>query len=191
MKLKEILEKNVDWVYRPEITQGGTDKDTIHSYIDGFYEKEFEKFKTKPVSFLEIGIARGDSLLLWDAYFTNSREILGLDNHDQRRIEVKNHDKIKSFIVNAYNINTVNSLPNFDIIIDDGPHNEQSQCFSIEYYLPKLNPGGVFIIEDIQKESSIEVFRSLLSDKYKSKSKFIDLRPIKNRYDDMMFVVYN
>lgn len=190
MKLKEILEKNDNWVCKKEGNQG-TDKNTTHSYIDGFYEEALEQYKDKPVSVLEIGIARGDSLLLWDSYFKESKLILGLDNHEQRRSEVKEHNKIKSFIVNAYDVSIVNQLPNFDIIIDDGPHSEESQCFSIEYYLSKLNPGGIFVIEDIQKESSIEVFRSILPDKYKERCKFIDLRPIKNRYDDMMFVVYN
>lgn len=190
MKLSEILELQTDnWVCKREGTQG-TDKNTTHSYVEGFYEEAFKSYKDKPISILEIGIARGDSLLLWDSYFIHNTLIFGLDNHDQRRSEVVEHSKIKSFIVDAYQQSIPERLPNFDIIIDDGPHSEESQCFAINHYLPKVNVGGMFIIEDIQKESSIEVFKNILPNKYKDKCKFVDLRSIKHRYDDMMFVVY-
>ena len=71
MKLQEILINNKHW--NSPIEGGpGTDKNTGHSYISGFYEEAFFPYKTKHISILEIGIARGDSLLLWNEYFKNS-----------------------------------------------------------------------------------------------------------------------
>jgi hypothetical protein len=188
MKLQEILTENKHWNAPP---QGGpgTDKNTAHSYVSGFYEDAFSSYKDKEISILEIGIARGDSLLLWDQYFKNSKLIYGLDNHDQLSLEVRNHPKLKKIFANAYTEQIANMLPSFDIIIDDGPHSLDSQCQSISLYLPKLNPGGIFVIEDIQSESYIEIFKNLIPEKYRKCCKFVDLRSIKNRADDMMFVV--
>lgn len=188
MKLQEILINNKHW--NSPIEGGpGTDKNTGHSYISGFYEEAFFPYKTKHISILEIGIARGDSLLLWNEYFKNSKLIYGLDNHNQLSSEVKSHSNLNIIFNNAYTEQIANTLPTFDIIIDDGPHSLDSQYIAISLYLPKVNPGGIFIIEDVQSESYIETFKNLVPEKYKKYCEFIDLRKIKNRVDDMMFIV--
>lgn len=188
MNLQEILNNNIHW--NAPIQGGpGTDKNTGHSYISHFYEEAFLPYKDKKISLLEIGIARGDSLLLWNEYFQNSDTIVGLDNHDQISLAVRNHQKIKKIFANAYSKEIADMLPSFDIIIDDGPHSITSQCISIELYLPKVNPGGIFIIEDIQSNEHIDVLKNMLPENLKNNCSFIDLRNIKNRKDDMMFVV--
>jgi len=40
-------------------------------------------------------------------------------------------------------------LGDFNIIIDDGNHNAQSQCRNFELLFEKITPGGMYIIEDI------------------------------------------
>ena len=105
-------------------------------------------------------------------------------------IEVQNNDKIKKIFADAYDSNTANILPSFDVIIDDGPHTLESQEKAIQLYLPKVNPGGIFIIEDIQEESSIDVLRNSVPEELKKYCEFIDLRTVKGRRDDMMFVVH-
>ena len=42
-----------------------SDKYTLHNYIP-FYNLLFDKFKNKPINFLEIGLFYGDSIKLWD-----------------------------------------------------------------------------------------------------------------------------
>jgi len=188
MNLQEILKTNAHW-NAPMEGGPGTDKNTGHSYVSHFYEEAFLPFKHEKISLLEIGIARGDSLLLWHEYFKNNKSIVGLDNHDQVSLEVRNHLKVKKIFTEAYTKEIADMLPSFDIIIDDGPHSLTSQCIAINLYLPKVNPGGIFIIEDVQSEEYIEVFKNLIPDNLKSYCEFIDLRKIKNRKDDMMFVV--
>ena len=188
MKLQEILKLNNHW-NAPESGGPGTDKNTAHSYISHFYEDAFLTYRENPISLLEIGIARGDSLLLWDKYFINNTFICGLDNYEMISLEVRNHPKIKKLFTDAYSQHVANMLPSFDIIIDDGPHSLESQQKSIELYLSKVNPGGIFIIEDIQQENSIDILKSVVPEKFKSYCQFIDLRSIKTRRDDMMFVI--
>jgi len=188
MKLQEILKINEHW-NAPASGGPGTDKNTGHSYVSHFYEDAFLPYKEKPINLLEIGIARGDSLLLWDKYFVNNVEIYGIDNYDMISLEVRNHPKIKKLFTEAYSQYIANMLPSFDIVIDDGPHSLESQKKAIQLYLPKVNPGGIFVIEDIQEESSIDVLKQALPENLKEHSRFVDLRSVKNRRDDMMFIV--
>jgi hypothetical protein len=85
----------------------------------------------------------------------------------------------------------VDSLPKFDIIIDDGPHTLESMVLCIDLYLPKLNKGGVLVIEDVQSMDWIPVLNKTFN-KIKNEtdqSDIIDLRNTKGRYDDLMFVI--
>lgn len=189
MKLAEILEKNPIWNYTIPKGSRGTDKNTIHSYVDHFYEEHFLPYKDKPISLLEVGISNGDCLFLWNEYFTNNTQIVGLDVYDYRSKELREHSKIKSYIVkDAYDVNFISTIPNFDIIIDDGPHTLESQCFFLEHYLQKVNPGGTLIIEDVADPAHFEIFKNIIGDRY-SNYKCVDLRSVKNRFDDLMFVV--
>ena len=77
-----------------------------------------------------------------------------------------------------------------DFIIDDGPHTLQSQRDFLRLYLPLLNSGGVALIEDVQDtywfaDLEEEVLR--LGKGYVTEC--IDIRHIKGRYDDLVFVV--
>jgi len=60
-----------------DIDRGGNDKGgQIHTYLET-YDKLFEPFRNK-YSIMEIGLATGDSIKLWDRYFQNSM-IVGID----------------------------------------------------------------------------------------------------------------
>ena len=61
--LKQIL---IDNKWSGAYCEHHTDKGYTHNYIDGFYEKEFAAYKDKSIKILEIGIASGVSLLLWN-----------------------------------------------------------------------------------------------------------------------------
>lgn len=131
----------------------GTDKESCHGYISHFYEKEFSKYKDKKIKFLEIGIYTGDSLKLWKRYFTNVEKIVGVDITLE---QLKNkEDGIEYIIDDAYSKDFCQTLSNFDIIIDDGPHSFETQCQFIDLYYPKLNSGGIMVIEDLHHEPEL------------------------------------
>ena len=82
----------------------------------------------------------------------------------------------------------------FDLIFDDGPHTLDSQKKCIEYYLPMLNVDGTMFIEDVQKvedfdqlQSHFEFILESCEGEYESES--VDLRYVKDRYDDLIFAI--
>lgn len=200
MKLYEILKKyslNGDYHNGKKFNNGGTDKNTIHSYVENFYEDKFLTYKDKNVSLLEIGIQGGASLKLWKEYFSNCNKIVGVDISEENvHPNYKNIPGVEYFFGDAYSDEIVNQLDNFDIIIDDGPHSENSQIIFIEKYLPKLNSGGILIIEDVQNINSIDKFIKIFETYYNNDNsdsyytlETIDLRNKKNRYDDLIFII--
>lgn len=167
-----------------------TDKNTYHAYIDHFYESEFAKYKDKELTIIEIGIDQGGSLMLWAEYFSNAT-IFGLDLQmgGNCGTDCAKYKNINIRLMDAYQPNIVPLVPDADIIVDDGPHTLESQVFAVEYYLPKVRSGGIFIIEDIPEYAWIEKMMEKVPKELLSYVEVVDLRQIKNRYDDLMFVV--
>jgi len=134
----------------------GTDKGEPKSYIDGYYEENFKKFRDKNITLVEIGVRSGASLKLWSEYFNKSSKIYGLDNlHDKDVALVPINDEwvsqenVEYIIGDAYTLEIANKLNNIDILIDDGPHSIESHIKLLELYIPKMNAGGIIIIEDV------------------------------------------
>lgn len=168
-----------------------TDKNTLHTYIDNFYSTSFEDYKENHINFVEIGVHDGGSMTLWKEYFINAK-IYGIDVrlHEPFKEFADNHN-INYIIGNAYDDSVVDLIPNIDIFIDDGPHTLESQLLSIEKYLPKMNTNGIFIIEDIQSFDYLNIIKQKAESIFPSyRYEIIDLRPYKNRYDDLLFVAY-
>jgi len=127
----------------------GTDK-VSHKY-PLLYEKYFESLRHKPIRILEIGVKYGQSLKLWERYFTKA-EIYGIDR-------VRNCEKYKSvrtriFIGNQSDVifldQVIKSIGDkLDIIIDDGGHQMVEQQTSLQVLFPNLNSGGIYVIEDL------------------------------------------
>jgi hypothetical protein len=199
MKLVDILNKfnlNSDFLNKG-YKEGGTDKNSYHSYIENFYEREFEPFQECLIDLLEIGIETGGSLKLWKEYFLNSKSIVGVDISDERIDQrYKNIAGVTMNFGDAYDQRFSDQFDQFDIIIDDGPHTLETQIKSIEFYLPKLKQNGLFIIEDIQR---VEHFDVLINEFKKIRESIdivgkccvecIDLRDKKMRYDDLIFLI--
>jgi len=163
-----------------------------HSYIEGFYEEHFAKYRDKENTILEIGIDTGGSIALWHEYFSNST-ILGIDIKKERVAIEYDEDKLDravyAYVKDAYDPIFANTLGSFDIIIDDGPHTYESQEKAIDLYLPKLKLNGLLVIEDI---SSIEYAHSLYNkvpNNGSYETAIIDLREKDDRYDSIMLSV--
>lgn len=126
---------------------GCNDKNGLHTYCET-YDKLFAPFQ-KGCSFLEIGLAMGDSVRLFDEYFENST-IVGCDisivfepRKYRNKVEIIQHDATKPTFLQALHNMT------FDIIIDDGSHMTNDQLETFTMLKHRMNKGGVYIIEDI------------------------------------------
>lgn len=189
MSLFEIIEK---FDLNPT-----TDKNSVHCYVKGYYEKEFIKYKDKKITFLEIGIRSGGSMKLWSEYFTDCEQIFGIDIDNSALVsQFRELEKVKYYFGDAYTQEMVDKIPELDVFLDDGPHTLESQINAIHYYLPKVKSGGLFLIEDVQDEEWFTALQEKVnqfnSEMYEIEC--VDLRHMKNmygdsRYDDLIFAV--
>lgn len=168
----------------------GTDKEFNHRYCTAFYDKEFEKYRDKPIALFEVGVHRGGSLAVFHEYFSNAIIIAGVDSVNFGASEnCKEYDKVKIIYGNGYDKNFVNQLPNFDIIIDDGPHTKQSHMEFLNLYTNKLNDGGVLVIEDVAEIGWTEDYKKLVPSSMTFE--VVDARELAGMKDSILFVVRN
>jgi hypothetical protein len=173
-----------------------TDKNTAHSYFD-VYEELFNPIRCTANNILEVGIYHGGSIQLWRDYFINAKifavDVCNLDFIKEEKI--KNDHNITLFTnTNGYddnfiNENFYNKNIKFDVILDDGPHTLQSNIDFIIKYLPLLSENGIMIIEDIQDFNWTETLKEYVPPNFKKYIKVYDLREIRNRYDNTLFVI--
>jgi len=157
MKLLDILNEK----------KYSTDKHTVHRYIQEFYEEEFAKYRSTSTNVLEIGVLNGGSLKLWRDYFSRGR-IVGIDIY--KRVSMKTvQENVQGYDVELYEVDSFNSgkefdqsrkdfinqfsTEGFDIIIDDGLHTEEAQYRSFYNFKELINPGGIYVIEDVRASS--------------------------------------
>lgn len=119
------------------------------------YEKYFSELKKKKdrIKFLEIGIWNGGSIDMWKTYFEDKLELHMVDINpnclklNYRFPDVKIHIGDQSD--SAFLRSIVNKYGNFDIILDDGGHTMTQQNITFDTLFPHVNPGGIFICEDL------------------------------------------
>ena len=134
--------------------QAGTDK-FQHKYTEHFYPIHFEALRYSPVKLLEVGINRGNSLALWNEYFTDV-DLHAIDIEDGMidgarknfpkakidKVDMENVDEIKKYVEK-------HGAGTFDIVLDDGGHTMKQQMNALIHLLPLVKPGGMFVMEDV------------------------------------------
>ena len=177
-----------------------TDKNTLHSYLE-LYESLFSSKKESAKNILEIGIGdvkqkNGGSIKLWYEYFVNatihSLDILSIDRVID---ELKNnpriilHTSINAYDDDFFNHTILSKNIKYDILLDDGPHTLESMKKFINLYSQLMTDDGILIIEDVQSIEWIELLKNEVPEHLKQYIQIYDLRSIKNRYDDIVFVI--
>ena len=123
-----------------------TDKMTHHRYIPT-YSELFAKWQHEPISILEVGCYKNGSLKLWEEFFTQAT-IIGVDIQTYEGSVELNRATV--IIEDFYSSNR--ELPDFDLMIEDGPHDVNSQLAFVRKMYPKLKEGGLMIIEDVRPD---------------------------------------
>ena len=126
-----------------------TDKaSTHHGYLD-FYARFLDEIRDEARTVLEIGVYRGQSLRMWEAYFTRA-EIIGLDINPESkayeggRVRVEIGDQSSHTVLERL----ARSGP-FDLVIDDGSHVWDHQIASFRYLYSHVVAGRYYILEDL------------------------------------------
>ena len=120
-------------------------------YFD-IYERYFKKFRDLPnVVILEIGVANGGSIEMWKNYFGSKVKIIGIDiNPECKKFE---DDNVTIFIGSQSDKSFLNevkkSIPQLDILIDDGGHSMIQQITTFEVMFDHIKDDGIFLCEDV------------------------------------------
>ena len=129
----------------------GTDKVTLHRF-DSVYSKLFSEFRDREITLLEIGVAGGASLRMWEEYFPRAR-IIGIDfepqclAHQGGRRQVIIGSAADPHFLNR-SVESIGSP--LDIIIDDGSHLMRDQQTAFSTLFPHIRPGGWYVVEDLE-----------------------------------------
>lgn len=130
--------------------QAATDKNSFYHDYTKIYSKYFNELKNKPITFLEIGIAEGKSVKMWESYFEKADlhfadiEYKAHQYHSQRS---KYHYLDQADVVALRKLG--DEVGSFDVIIDDGGHTMVQQITSFQALFPYVKSGGYYIIEDL------------------------------------------
>ena len=142
------------------------------------YEEIFKKFKDKEIIFVEIGVQRGGSLLMWRDWLGPKARIIGVDLDPNAKKMEKYGFEI--FIGNQASPDFWNKffekVGNVDIILDDGGHTNETQTITTYNTINHINDGGLIVIEDAS--SSYEK-------KFKNPQKFSFINYSKFLIDDI------
>ena len=149
----------------------GSDKVSVHNY-GSFYDDLFARLK--PQALLEIGVYRGASLRAWRAAGVES--VFGVD----RDVSLHKCGPAVMFGTMPEDAATIaRRLPVLDLIIDDGSHLYPDYIATADVLFERLRPGGVYVIEDIQTQDSLDALR-------RDGWTIEDWRERTGRYDDVI-----
>ncbi|MDT8856940.1 hypothetical protein RNZ50_18255 [Paracoccaceae bacterium Fryx2] len=143
----------------------GSDKGSAKHRYTELYNMLFQPFRDRSIGFLEMGLQIGGpelgadadrattdlpSVRMWLEYFRKAR-IIGLDisdfswfSHERftfHRCDMDNRAEIAAAAA---------AMPKLDIIIDDASHASHHQQNAFLELFPKLQAGGLYIIEDLR-----------------------------------------
>lgn len=172
--------------------QPWTDKNTVHDYFP-IYEQEFDKILD--INLLEIGIFMGGSMRVWDDHFEGNSLVLGIDNFAYTAFQIPEDlwvDKDRVLVGDSTNPNGWDKAldgKEFDYIIDDGDHGLTAQIQTFDIFFNYVKKGGKYFIEDVNSEASLNTIKAYLADAGYN-FKVYDVRQNKNRYDDIIVVIY-
>ena len=131
-------------------TYGGVPGDTCHNYTPAYHAMLGDR-RESVRRVLEVGVNAGSSLRMWEEYFP-AATIVGLDIRREvlftaGRVQCHYADQsCRQSLVDA--VAAAGGGP-FDLIVDDGSHEDHHQITTAEALLPLLAPGGALVIEDI------------------------------------------
>jgi hypothetical protein len=166
-RLVEGSERAGHWVEPPTSTNGeAASEHRLLRYFDSLqegpgiwkwrhyfdiYERHFQKFVGREVHVAEVGVYSGGSLKMWRDFFGEGCRVYGIDIEESARAY---EDEVTQIFVGDQADRSFWSrfravVPRVDILIDDGGHLAEQQIVTLEEILPHLQPGGVYVCEDV------------------------------------------
>lgn len=169
--------------------KNGVDKGLgLHNYST-FYEYLFSSLRHCPFRFLEIGYRKhGVSLPVWQQYFTNARVLYADETNPSGNPSLRVFDQRSAEDIGRL----LGEIGGADIIIDDAMHMFPENLFLLEHAFPHLDEGGIYIVEDLTKETqqSFLEHKQALMERLPIRSFFVmDIPHPTNSYDNRLLVL--
>lgn len=132
------------------------DKGSARHRYDRVYAPALEHLRDKEFNMLEVGIFKGSSVEAWREFFPKAN-FYGVDifvRVTPEDIPALNRDRVhwcKCDSIEGPNTDFLSMVGDikFDVIIDDGLHTHDAQRKTFENFIPYLNNGGTYFIEDV------------------------------------------
>jgi len=115
------------------------------------YDRHFSWYRNKSLTFLEIGVARGGSLQMWQRFFGPLAKIVGIDIQERSksyetpgtfvRIGDQADERFLQSVVDEFGVP--------DVVLDDGSHQMEHISRTFNFLYPKLPKNGVYMVEDL------------------------------------------
>jgi demethylmacrocin O-methyltransferase len=126
-----------------------TDKGPSQHHYTELYERLFLHWKNEPITIFEIGVAKGGSLKMWQAYFPQAR-IFAVDIESKTEFDTP---RVRTFVGDQAKRDelkpAIDAAGQPHILIDDGGHTMEQQQVSLGYLFPHVRPGGYYVVEDV------------------------------------------
>jgi hypothetical protein len=115
------------------------------------YDRHFSWYANRSLTFLEIGVARGGSLQMWQRFFGPLAKIVGIDIHERSksyeapgtfvRIGDQADEQFLQSLIDEFGVP--------DVVLDDGSHRMEHISKTFDFFYPKLPKNGVYMVEDL------------------------------------------
>jgi hypothetical protein len=121
-----------------------------HSTYFQVYDHLFSAYRNKPVTFVEIGVLGGGSLMMWRKFLGPNARIIGIDRNPKALdlqefgFEIFIGDQGDPKFWNE----VVPALGEVDVVLDDGGHTYAQQVETVNAMLPVIRDGGLMVVED-------------------------------------------
>jgi len=137
-------------VWQDFMTHDGSPMDKWVHYFP-IYERHFSWYKNKSLTLLEIGVARGGSLQMWQRFFGPLAKVVGIDIQERSksyevpgtfvRIGDQADERFLQSLIDEFGVP--------DVVLDDGSHRMEHISKTFNFLYPKLPKNGVYMVEDL------------------------------------------
>ncbi len=143
----------------------GSDKGSVKHRYTELYHMLLSPLRQRPITFLEMGLLIGGpehgvsadretrdlpSIRMW-LEFLPEAQVIGLDVSDFSWFTHPRFRFLRCDMDLRENLAEVaGSIAALDVVIDDASHASHHQQFGFLELFPRLNPGGLYIIEDLR-----------------------------------------
>jgi hypothetical protein len=132
------------------LTHDGHPMDKWAHYFP-IYDRHLSWYRNKSLTFLEIGVARGGSLQMWQRFFGPLAKVVGIDIQDRSksyetpgtfvRIGDQSDERFLQSLIDEFGIP--------DVVLDDGSHQMEHISKTFNFLYPRLPKNGVYMVEDL------------------------------------------